>query len=96
MKNTYRKVRRFIKFGIYRMMRTDMVLRMYHNGLSWTKINSVLRVLGQKQVVRVERGATGMRLSFNYVPLKKTAEFPAGQKARIVEVEPSPEIINLD
>lgn len=97
MKNLYRqirkKVRRKVIFIVYRIMREDMVIRMRVNGFTWTRMNAVLRVLGQKQIIKVEKRQHGEILTYANV---KQGEKLAQVKGRWkkVQVEHTPEIIH--
>lgn len=88
-----RKKHQLIRFA-YRCLRGDMVLRMRANGFSWNKINSTLRVLRQKQIVKVRHTKTGTHITYAYIaPILKTV--PGGKGGwKQVETEPAPEIID--
>lgn len=89
---TPKQLKRNILFGIYRLLRNDMVARMRANGIAWTKINATLRVLGQKQIVRIEYRGKGVLLTYAHVGLQPKIQNLSGRFQKTF-VEPVPEVI---
>lgn len=90
-----KKIRKQLAFALYRLLRNDLVRRMRVNGMTWTRINNVLRILGQKQIVRIQRTAKGDLLTFANVDMKTVREVKHG-KVLNKTAEITPEIINLN
>lgn len=87
-------IKDFFIFLLYRCLRANMVLRMKYNGFSWTKINQVLRLLHQKQIVQVIHNPEGMLLKFEHVEREEKIEFDSKGNMYKKLKEPPVEVID--
>lgn len=88
-----KKLKHKIQRLIYRMMRDNMVARMRVNGHSWSRINNVLRVCGQKQIVKIVHTPNGMLLTYGYLKERvRTRIDRHGKIENSLELE-APEVI---
>lgn len=60
------KLRLKFQLWVYGRMRNNLVHRMRANGATWSRINEVLRALGQKQIMKVIHRQDGPLLIFGY------------------------------
>lgn len=82
-----------IQTWIYRLMRNNLVHRMRANGATWSRINEVLRCLGQQQIIKVLHTDEGTQVKFGEAKSRDVVKKKHGRLQRVKEWLP-PKVID--